>query len=65
MKRSRELDSDTEGGDAEMSDTEHDFPANADAAVDFGWEDKRPLTGRRLKAAKDKQKKMKAGSFGE
>lgn len=64
MKRSREDESDTDVGAGQMSDAEQDFPTDAGAAVDFGWEDKRPLTGRRLKAAKDKQKKMKAGSFG-
>lgn len=47
-----------------MSDDGQGFPTEADVAVDFGWEDKRPLTGR-LKAAKDKQKKTKAGSFGK
>lgn len=60
-----EENSDTDAGEHEASDAERDFPAANGAAVDFGWEDKRPLTGRRLKAAKDKQKKLKAGSFGE
>ncbi|DBB09399.1 TPA: hypothetical protein ACH3X3_007972 [Trebouxia sp. C0006] len=46
-----------------MSDDEQGFPTEADTAVEFGWEDARPLTGRRLKAAKDKQKRTKAGSF--
>ncbi len=48
-----------------MSDDEQGFPTEADTAVEFGWEDARPLTGRRLKAAKDKQKRTKAGSFGK
>lgn len=64
MKRSRERNSDTDAGDTDVSDGEQVFPSGDGAAVDFGWEDRRPLTGRRLKVAKDKQKKMKAGSFG-
>jgi hypothetical protein len=32
--------------------------------VDFGWEPDKPLDGRRAKAAKDKKRKMKPGSFG-
>ena len=61
----QEENSDTDLGEHEASDAEEDFPAASGAAVDFGWDDKRPLTGRRLKTAKDKQKKLKAGSFGK
>ena len=54
--------------DVEIGEDSHalgqDFPTESAAAVEFGWEDKRPLAGRRLKAAKDKQKKAKSGSFG-
>ena len=57
-------DSDVEVGEEDTAELGADFPAEDAAAVDFGWEDKRPLAGRRLKAAKDKQKKAKSGSFG-
>lgn len=58
-------DSDVEVGEEDARELEGEFPTANAAAVAFGWEDKRPLTGRRLKAAKDKQKKAKSGSFGE
>ena len=35
-----------------------------DQVVDFGWEPEQPLEGRRAKAAKDKKRKLKPGSFG-
>lgn len=57
-------ESDVEVGDEDIAELGADFPTEDAAAVEFGWEDKRPLTGRRLKAAKDKQKKAKSGSFG-
>lgn len=56
-------DSDAEVGE-DIHELGGEFPTENAAAVDFGWEDKRPLAGRRLKAAKDKQKKAKSGSFG-
>lgn len=58
-------DSDVEVGEEDAHELGGDFPTADAPAVEFGWEDKRPLTGRRLKAAKDKQKKAKSGSFGE
>ncbi|KAK9809034.1 hypothetical protein WJX72_008211 [[Myrmecia] bisecta] len=40
------------------------FPeAGIDDVVEFGWDDQRPLTGRRKKAEKEKKKKLKPGSF--
>lgn len=39
-----------------------DVPAAGDAAVEFGWDDDRKLSGRRRKA--EANKKAKAGSFG-
>ncbi len=65
MQHSQVEGSDVEPGEEDASESGEDFPADLEAAVEFGWEDKRPLTGRRLKAAKDKQKKAKSGSFGE
>lgn len=65
MQHSQVEESDVEPGEEDASENGEDFPADREAAVEFGWEDKRPLTGRRLKAAKDKQKKAKSGSFGE
>ena len=56
-------DSDVEVGE-DSHELEGDFPTENAAAVEFGWDDRRPLAGRRLKAAKDKQKKAKSGSFG-
>ncbi|KAL3143989.1 hypothetical protein ABBQ32_003797 [Trebouxia sp. C0010 RCD-2024] len=56
-------DSDVEVGEEDGHELGGQFPADDAVAVEFGWEDKRPLTGRRLKAAKDKQKKAKSGSF--
>lgn len=58
-------DSDLELGEEDAHELGGDFPTENAAAVEFGWEDKRPLAGRRLKAAKDKQKKAKSGSFGK
>ena len=57
-------ESDVEAEEEDVLDQGGEFPAEDAAAVEFGWEDKRPLAGRRLKAAKDKQKKAKSGSFG-
>ncbi len=65
MQRSQVDESEVESGEEDTLEAAQDFPVDNDAAVEFGWEDKRPLTGRRLKAAKDKQKKAKSGSFGE
>lgn len=39
-------------------------PGDAQEVVDFGWEPDQPLEGRRAKAAKDKKRKLKPGSFG-
>lgn len=65
MQRSQVEDSDAEPGEEDALEHEEELHADSKAAVEFGWEDKRPLTGRRLKAAKDKQKKAKSGSFGQ
>ena len=64
MQQSRVDESDVEAGEEDALEAGEDSLEDSAAAVEFGWEDKRPLTGRRLKAAKDKQKKAKSGSFG-
>ena len=46
---------------AEEAGTE---PGNAEEVVEFGWEPDQPIEGRRAKAAKDKKRKLKPGSFG-
>ena len=46
---------------AEEAGTEQ---GNAEEVVDFGWEPDQPIDGRRAKAAKDKKRKLKPGSFG-
>jgi hypothetical protein len=42
--------------------------ADGGEVVEFGWEEEKsnkPLTGRRLKAAKEQKKKNRSGTFGE
>ena len=65
MQRAQVEESDAEPGEEDALEHQEELHADSKAAVEFGWEDKRPLTGRRLKAAKDKQKKAKSGSFGQ
>ena len=65
MQPAQAEESDVELLAEDALETTQDTTNGSAAAVDFGWEDKRPLTGRRLKAAKDKQKKAKSGSFGK
>lgn len=50
------------GGEEEVQGGE--FPSKDDGFVNFGWEDDKPLAGRRKAAEKAKQKKARPGSFG-
>ena len=65
MQRPQAQESDSDSLQEGASQAGGGFGEDTADAVEFGWEDKRPLSGRRLKAAKDKQKKAKSGSFGK
>ncbi len=56
-----EEDHDMADGAGAVGEHADGFPSTA--TVDFGWQDDRPVTGRRLKS--EKKRKVKPGSFGE
>lgn len=52
------------GDDRGASDAEDMLEEGTEKTLDFGWEDDKPLSGRRAAKERAKRRKVKPGSFG-